>query len=54
MEIRFSEKKIKESEYLEDAGIVMDYGENNHIVALEILSFSQRKSKDDLLEAAAI
>jgi len=60
LEIRFSESKIVESEYLEDAGIVIDYDESGRIVAIEILSFSKRKSrgnfleKDDLLETMAI
>ena len=54
LEIRFSENKVVESEYLEDVGIVVDFDENNRIVAIEILSFSKRKSKDDLLEAVAI
>ena len=54
LEIRFSENKVVESEYLEDVGIVVDFDENNRIVAIEILSFSKRKSKDDLLEEVAI
>ena len=54
LEIRFSENKVVESEYLEDVGIIVDFDENNRIVAIEILSFSKRKSKDDLLEAVAI
>ena len=54
LEIRFSENKVVESEYLEDVGIVVDFDENNRIVAIEILSFSKRKSKDDLLGAVAI
>ena len=60
LEIRFSESKIVESEYLEEAGIVIDYDEGGRIVAIEILSFSKRKSrgkfweKDDLLETIAI
>jgi len=60
LEIRFSESKVAESEYLEDVGVVLDYDESNRIVAIEILSFSKRKSmgnlseKDDLLEAVAI
>lgn len=60
LEIRFSESKVAESEYLEDVGVVLDYDESNRIVAIEIFSFSKRKSmgnlseKDDLLEAVAI
>ena len=60
LEIRFSESKVAESEYLEDVGVVLDYDESNRIVAIEILSFSKRNSKgdlsekDDLLEAVAI
>jgi len=54
LEIRFSENKVVESEYLEDVGIIVDFDENNRIVAIEILSFSKRKSRDDLLEAVAI
>ena len=54
LEVRFSEKKIIESEYLEDIGIVMDFDEKDRIVALEILSFVKRVSKEDLLEAIAL
>jgi len=54
LEIRFSENKVVESEYLEDVGIVVDFDANNRIVAVEIISFSKRKSRDDLLEAVAV
>ena len=58
--IELSDRTPVESEYLEDVGIVVDFDENNRIVAIEILSFSKRKSrgnfleKDDLLETMAI
>ena len=54
LEIRFSENKVVESEYLEDVGIVVDFDANNRVVAVEIISFSKRKSRDDLLEAVAV
>jgi uncharacterized protein YuzE len=53
LEIRFSDEKIIESEYLEESGIVLDYDSNQNIVAIEIISFSKRVSKNELVEALA-
>ena len=46
LEIRFSEKKIDDSEYVKESGLVLDYDKNNNIVAVEIISFSQRVGKE--------
>jgi len=46
LEIRFSEERISESEYLEESGIVVDYAGDGALVALEITSFSKRIRKD--------
>jgi len=54
LEIRFSEKQVKESEYMKKTGFVVDYDEDGSIAALEILSFSKRVSRDEHLEAVAI
>ena len=54
LEIRFSEKKIDDSEYVKESGLVMDYDKNNNIVAVEIISFSQRVGKEVLAETVAI
>jgi len=54
LEIRFSEKQVKESEYIKKTGFVVDYDQDGNIAALEILSFSKRASRDELLEAVAI
>jgi len=54
LEIRFSEKQVKESEYMKKTGFVVDYDEDGSIAALEILSFSKRVSRDELLEAVAM
>jgi len=54
LEIRFSEKKIDDSEYIKESGLVLDYDKNNNIVAVEIISFSQRVDKEELAETAAI
>ena len=51
LEVRFSEKEIAESEYLEDIGIVGDYDQNDCIVALEILFLRKEQAKRILLEA---
>jgi uncharacterized protein YuzE len=53
LEIRFSEEKIKESEYIEEAGFVVDYDINGNLVAVEILSFSKRVARNELLNAIA-
>jgi uncharacterized protein YuzE len=54
LEIRFSEKKIDDSEYVKESGLVLDYDKNNNIVAVEIISFSQRVDKEELAETVAI
>jgi uncharacterized protein YuzE len=54
LEIRFSEKKIDDSEYVKESGLVLDYDKNNNIVAVEIISFSQRVGKETLAETVAI
>lgn len=54
LEIRFSENTIKDSEYIEKSGIVLDLDKNDNIVAVEIISFSKRVSKDAALEAISI
>ncbi len=54
LEIRFSEKDISESEYIDESGLVIDYDQNKHIVAVEVTSFSKRVEKDMGEEAVAI
>lgn len=54
MELRFSEKPVDESEYIDKSGLVVDYDKNNNIVAVEIISFSKRVSKEVVDEAIAI
>jgi uncharacterized protein YuzE len=53
-EIRFSANAIDESEYVKDTGLVVDYDKNGDIVAVEIIAFSKRVSKEELFEAIAI
>ncbi len=54
LEIKFSEKNIKDSEYLEESGLVLDYDKNGNIVAIEVVSFSKRVGKNELTEAIAV
>lgn len=54
LEIRFSDRAIKDSEYTEKSGLVVDYDKNNNIVAVEITAFSRRVSREELTEALAI
>jgi len=54
LEIRFSEGAVKESEYIEKTGFVVDYDKEGNITAIEIMSFSKKVSKDELLEAVAM
>lgn len=54
LEIRFSEKAIDESEYVEESGLVLDYDKDNNLVAVELISFSKRVGKDIAEEAVAI
>ena len=54
LEIKFSDNSIKDSEYIEESGLVIDYDNNDKIVAIEVISFSKRVSKDDFIEALAV
>jgi len=54
LDIKFSEKKIVENEFVEESGIVIDYDENNKIVGLEILSFSKKISTNEELKTLAV
>lgn len=40
--LRFSQEEIKETEEFND-GIIIDYGENDDIIGIEILNFTERK-----------
>ncbi|WP_297430780.1 DUF2283 domain-containing protein [Clostridium sp.] len=54
LEIKFSNNAIKDSEYIDESGLIIDYDNNDKIVAIEVISFSERVSKDDFIEALAI
>jgi len=54
LEIKFSEQAIKDSEYIEKSGFVVDYDGNNNIVAVELTSFSKRVSKEEVANAIAV
>ena len=54
LDIKFSNKKIIESEINEGTGLIVDYDENNKIVGIEILSFSKKTSQNPELQAIAI
>ena len=54
LDIKFSNKKIIESEINEETGLIVDYDENNKIVGIEILSFSKKTSQNPELQAIAI
>ena len=54
LEIRFSEKAISASEYVEESGLVVDYDANDNMVAVEIISFSKRVGKEELVETLAM
>ncbi len=54
LEIKFSDNAIKDSEYIDESGLVIDYDNNDKIVAVEVISFSKRVSKDDFSEALAV
>lgn len=54
LEIKFSEKDIKDSEYVKETGLILDYDNNDNIVAVEITSFSKRVGKDIAEESIAI
>ena len=54
LEIKFSNNVIKDSEYIDESGLIIDYDNNDKIVAVEVISFSKRVSKDDFIEALAV
>jgi len=54
LEIRFSEKEIQESEYVQESGLVVDYDKDNNIVSVELVGFSKRVDKEISEEVAAI
>jgi uncharacterized protein YuzE len=54
LEIKFSENPIKDSEYIEESGLVVDYDKDDKIVAIEVISFSKKVHKEDSIEAMAI
>ncbi|MGR3311597.1 MAG: DUF2283 domain-containing protein [Candidatus Brocadiales bacterium] len=54
LEIRFSESNIDDSEYIKESGLVLDYDKDKNIVAVEIISFSKRVSRDEAIEALTI
>jgi len=54
LEIKFSNEKIHESELVKESGLVLDYDSKENIVAIEILSFSKKVSKNEAVEALAI
>ena len=54
LDIKFSDKKIVENEFVEKSGLVIDYDKNNKIVGLEILSFSKKISQNEELKALAV
>jgi uncharacterized protein YuzE len=54
LEIRFSEDPVKDSEYMEESGIVVDYDKSDKIVAIEIISFSKKVHREGLKEMVAI
>ena len=53
-EIKFSDKEIKSSEYIKDSSIVIDYDEDEKIVSLEVLTFSERVGKDRFADSLAV
>ena len=54
LEIRFSENAIADSEYTEESGLVLDYDKGGNIVAIELVSFSKRVGRAEVVEAIAI
>ena len=54
LEIKFSDNAIKDSEYIDESGLGRDYENNDKIVAVEVISFSKRVSKDGSIEALAV
>jgi len=53
LEIKFSECPIKESEYIKENGIIVDYDEKGKIIGVEITSFSKRVGKKELVGVLA-
>jgi len=53
LEIRFSESAIDSSEYMEGSGLILDYDKVGKIVAIEIVYFSKRVGKNELVKAIA-
>ncbi len=54
LDIKFSNKKIVESEINEESGLIVDYDENKKMVGIEILFFSKKTSQNPELKAIAI
>lgn len=54
LEIKFSDESIKDSEYIEESGLVVDYNEKGNIVGLEIISFSKKVSQSSDIRSFAI
>ena len=51
--LRFSYEEVESTEEI-DEGIIVDYGKGNHIIGIEILSFSDRKlDLNDLIQLHA-
>jgi len=42
LSINFVNRKVKESEYSKNQGIVLDYDKNNNLIGIEILSISKK------------
>lgn len=53
LETRFSESAIDSSEYMEESGLILDYDKVGKIVAIEIVYFSKRVGKNELVKAIA-
>jgi len=53
-EIKFSNNKIKNSEFIKDSGIVVDYDKDNMIVSLEVTSFSKRVGREKITDSLVL
>ena len=42
LSINFVNRKVKESEYLENQGTILDYDKNNNLIGIEISSVSKK------------
>ena len=51
LEVKFSESTIENSDYVEESGLILDYDKNGNIIAIEIVSFSKRAGKNELVKA---